>query len=279
LDWRLRLKLLISIATAREIGPALGGGAQILDVKNPALGSLGAADPAVVRASRLAAPPEVPVSAALGDRILDGGAGAGLPVQFAGRAGPDHLADLGLVLASSGAAILKVGLAGLKAEGAVQALTGLRERLDLRFARPLREPSRPPPVRALLVAVAFADLADEDGILPGELPEIALQAGADGAMLDTLHKGPSLLEILGEPALVRWVEAVRDRGLLCGLAGSLAIEDVHRAAALGADVVGLRGAVCAGGRGGRVVAARVRRARAALEKVARPLAEVGSACR
>lgn len=282
------VRLLISIAAISEVEAALTGGAQILDVKNPARGSLGPADPRVVRAARGIAPLNVPVSAALGDRLPDS------------PSCPHRLADLAFRLQSSGAAILKVGLAGIRMGHAVAALAELRERLDARREghRPL---SRTAPVRhegpgvqlvapavrhegpgvrlvapgvrlvapaVRLVAVAFADVAGENGVRPDQVVEVAVRAGVAGAMLDTLRKGRSIFQVLGESTLGRWVEEVRAGELLCGLAGSLTVEDAVRASSLGADVVGLRGAVCAGGRSGRVVAERVRGVRDALESVA-----------
>jgi hypothetical protein len=229
--------LLVSVARADEVADALAGGAEILDVKEPARGSLGRAEPSVLRAARSAAPPAIPVTAALGDTLP--GPGRGL----------DALAARAAELARCGAGALKVGLAGTRdTTRARRALEELRARLAETDA---------PPVR--LVAVVFAD---EPGrpIRPHDLPGVAAEAGLDGAMLDTLVKGRSILELLGERDLSAWIDDVRARGLFAGLAGSLRLSDLARAAALAPDLVGLRGAVCAGGRGGRVVAARVRRA-------------------
>jgi uncharacterized protein (UPF0264 family) len=248
--------LLISIARPEEIEPALAGGAQILDVKDPTRGSLGEARAHVVRAaSRSRSRGRVPVSAALGDRLAP-------PAEFS------RTISTAFQLAGSGAEILKIGLAGVEARTAVAGLIRLREALagaENGLARDVR-----------VVAVAFVGpRTGEDGealegrappgVHPDELPDIAAIAGVAGAMLDTLRKGRSILELLGQVRLRAWVQAVRDRGLLCGIAGSLALEDVPRAAALGVDVVGLRSAVCTGGRQGTVLHERVARARALLD--------------
>ena len=236
------MALLVSVASIPEIEDAVRGGAQILDAKDPDRGSLGLADPGVVSACRRRAPPELPVSAALGDRI------AAVP------GGPAGLAALAVRLARRGASVLKVGLAGVAPRRAVRELIELRGRLDAAGV---------PGVR--LVAVAFADAAAPEGVLARELPSVARRAGADAAMLDTLRKPRSLLALLPEPELAAWIDDVHAHGLLCGVAGSLAIEDAGRARAMGADVVGLRGAVCVGGRSGRVAAARVAAARTVLD--------------
>jgi hypothetical protein len=54
-----------------------------------------------------------------------------------------------------------------------------------------------------------------------------------------------------------WIAAAHAAGLSAGLAGSLRGADFSVARALGADLVGVRGAACIGGRSGRVSAVRV----------------------
>jgi uncharacterized protein (UPF0264 family) len=55
------------------------------------------------------------------------------------------------------------------------------------------------------------------------------------------------------------VDRARQAGLFVALAGKLDAADLPAMAALGADLAGVRGAACAGGRTGRVTAERVRR--------------------
>jgi uncharacterized protein (UPF0264 family) len=245
------VRLLVSIAAAAEAAPAVEGGAEILDVKDPARGSLGRASVEVVRAARAVAPAAMPVSAALGDRL---------------PSAPHAIEDLAALagrLADAGASVLKVGLSGLDAARAARGLAHLVARVREADADGIA-----------MVAVAFADEPTPGGVHPEHVPGIACAAGAAGAMLDTLRKGTSLLDLLGRPAVERWVQSVREHGLLSGIAGSLTIEDAAVAAALGADVVGLRSAVCAGGRRGAVEVERVRLARAAVES-ARACGSVG----
>ncbi|MBA2564365.1 MAG: hypothetical protein H0V09_02930 [Gemmatimonadetes bacterium] len=260
-DRTARPRLLVSVRTPTEVFAALEGGAEILDVKEPALGSLGRARASVVRAARAAAPQAVAVSAALGDSAGPGHLGgqtwrleaAALP-QRAARETP--VAAL-LRLVAAGAGLLKVGTARMDTGSVDKTLRQLVEACS-EVAEEGRE------VR--LVAVAFAD--DREGAVgPAELADVAARAGCSGAMLDTLSKGHSILALLGDPFLRRWVAGVRDRGLLCGLAGSLSLGDVPSAAALAPDVIGLRGAVCRGGRTGHLSGELVRAARRALEGV------------
>ena len=184
-----------------------------------------------------AAPPGVAVSAALGDRLPGS------------RREADAVGVLGVALATAGASFLKIGLAGAAGfPWTRRALVELRRRIAEAGGD------------AALVAVAFADDEAPAAIRPPDLPWVAAEAGLEGAMLDTLGKGPSIVDLMGEPALRAWVQAVQGAGLLCGLAGSLTLDHLARAAALRPDVVGVRGAVSEGGRTGRLSEELVRRA-------------------
>jgi uncharacterized protein (UPF0264 family) len=67
-------------------------------------------------------------------------------------------------------------------------------------------------------------------------------------MIDTAVKdGKNLFSELTLTQLSHFTEMSHDFGLTVALAGSLRKEDLPRAHALGADVVGLRGAACTDG--------------------------------
>jgi (5-formylfuran-3-yl)methyl phosphate synthase len=94
---------------------------------------------------------------------------------------------------------------------------------------------------------------------------MAAEVGARGVLLDTWSKeGRDLFTWIAIHEVERWLEQSRRRGLLTALAGSLTVDGVRRAAGLPADVIGVRGAACAGGRSGRVDEGRVRALAAAL---------------
>ena len=61
------MRLLVSVTDADEARLAADAGVDIVDVKNPAEGSLGAPAPGVIERVREVVPPEHPVSAAIGD--------------------------------------------------------------------------------------------------------------------------------------------------------------------------------------------------------------------
>ena len=61
------MKLLVSVVDAAEARLAVAGGVDIVDVKNPAEGSLGAPVPGVIAQVRDVLAAELPLSAAIGD--------------------------------------------------------------------------------------------------------------------------------------------------------------------------------------------------------------------
>jgi uncharacterized protein (UPF0264 family) len=112
-----------------------------------------------------------------------------------------------------------------------------------------------------MVLAAYADAPDWRDVI-----EVARRCGAEGVLLDTRDKnGRGLFRLLDDEAIAQWVEAAHAAGLTAALAGRLTADDLPRAAALGADIAGVRGAACEGGRSGRVSVERVR----ALANVAR----------
>ncbi len=108
-----------------------------------------------------------------------------------------------------------------------------------------------------VVAVVYAD-THPDGLSPFELPGLASAAGAHAVMLDTAWKnGTSLLGHLQEPELLAFARSARRLGLRVAVAGGLGPREISRLSRAAPDVVGVRGAACAGGRDGRVDRARV----------------------
>jgi (5-formylfuran-3-yl)methyl phosphate synthase len=215
------VKLLVSVVDPAEALLAVAGGVDVVDVKNPAEGSLGAPAPAVLAAVRAAVPRERPLSAALGD----------LPA----RPGTAALAAVGA--ARCGAAYVKLGLVGLTSAGdAVAVLRAVREAVD---------------GAAAVVAVAYADAvrAPSRPLAPGELVAAAHAAGVHGCLVDTAVKdGRGLLSWMAPDALAALVADAHAAGLEIALAGELRAEELPVVRAAGADIAGVRSAACAGGR-------------------------------
>jgi uncharacterized protein (UPF0264 family) len=232
------MKLLVSVVDAAEARAAAAAGAHIVDVKNPAEGSLGAPPPAVIASVRAAVRAELPVSAAIGDM-------PNLP-------GTAALAGLGA--ARSGATFVKVGLWGVSTEpDAVDLLRAVRDGVP----------------DAVVVAAAYADAprVAHAPLPPALLPRVALAAGVGACLLDTAVKdGRGLLEWLSPDALASLVAEAHAAGLQMALAGALRAEELAAVRDTGADIAGVRSAACRDGRrSGRLDEARVRALVAACE--------------
>jgi uncharacterized protein (UPF0264 family) len=118
-----------------------------------------------------------------------------------------------------------------------------------------------------VIATAYADAYRVNSLDPRAIVDAAAEAGATGVLLDTADKqGPGLPGLMSVATLSSWVRAARDAGLLVALAGKLSVADFRYANETDADIVGVRGAACEGGRTGRIVVARVRALRSAVPR-------------
>jgi (5-formylfuran-3-yl)methyl phosphate synthase len=238
------MRLLVSVVDAGEAREAATAGADIVDVKNPDEGSLGAPSPAVIAGVRAAVDAAVPVSAAIGDM-------PNLP-------GTAALAALGA--ASSGAVFVKVGLWGASTEA--EAVDLLRAVAGAAGAVP----------GTVVVAAAYADArrVAHRPLAPERLARVARAAGVGICLFDTAVKdGRGLLDWLSPDALASLVAEAHDSGLQMALAGALRAEDLPVVQATGADIAGVRSAACEDGRRtGRLDPARVRALRALTDRVA-----------
>jgi len=91
-----------------------------------------------------------------------------------------------------------------------------------------------------LIAVLFADTQPDFAII-----ETLADAGFYGVTLDTMDKRHgSLRHWLNHEELQDFVEKTDECGLLSGLAGSLAADDIAALLPLQADYLGFRGALC-----------------------------------
>ena len=215
------MKLLVSVVDDTEARLAVAGGVDVVDVKNPAEGLLGAPAPAMIERVRRMLPSELPLSVALGDL-------PSLP-------GTAALAAVGA--ARSGAGYVKLGLWGSSTtEEAVAVLRAARDAVD---------------GDAVVVAVTYADAArvPSHPLPPRLLVDAAHRAGVAGCLIDTSVKdGSGLLSWLAADELAEIVAEGHAAGLEMALAGELRAEDLAVIRASGADIAGVRSAACRDGR-------------------------------
>ncbi len=213
----LVMKLLVSPASIEEARSAVEGGAGIIDVKNPKEGSLGANFPWTVEGIKDILPHGIELSATIGD--LDY------------KPGTASLAAYGL--SKLGVDYVKAGFFGLKNK---------EEALDM--AMNLKKATE----GTKLVLAGYADYEEVASISPLMLPEIASKTGAFGVMIDTAKKnGNTLFSHMNEEELKTFIDDAHSHGLIAALAGSLSFDDVLKLKGMGADIAGVRGAVCTDG--------------------------------
>jgi uncharacterized protein (UPF0264 family) len=211
------MRLLVSVVSAGEARLALAGGADIIDVKDPGEGALGAPAPDVLTEVVRVVGSAAPVSVALGDM-------PDLPHTAA-------LAARGAEL--SGADYVKVGLRGVsELDRAVALMSAVAGAVGPQTA---------------VIAAAYADAAalDPPALAPAWLPELVARTGIAGALVDTCVKdGRGLYGWLSESELVDLIARTHRAGASFAVAGQLTRDQLCR---VGADIVGVRSAVCRDG--------------------------------
>ena len=237
------MQLLVSVRSADEVEPALAGGADIIDAKEPANGPLGPVSSATLAQIVSRVPSDTQFSLALGDvtsaeQVIGAIARLELPARRQ-------------------MSFLKLGLAGVPTAEQVQEILAAAVRSST---------LKPGP--SSIIAVAYAD-AERAGALPAELIlRLASAAGVAGVLVDTYHKdGPGLMDLWSPASLARWTALAKRSGLLVGVAGRLGSRDVAAVARSGADAIGFRAAACDAGRSGVVSMGRVRLLRRCLDAV------------
>jgi dihydroneopterin aldolase len=202
---------LASVRNEAEAEIALLTRADIVDLKEPTQGALGALDRDTTSSIVSLVAGRVPVSATIGD----------LPMQ------PETIRNAVLERAACRVDYVKFGL------------------FPNGDAQRCLDTLRPVARRVRLIVVLFADrLPDFDAVAA------AAVMGAAGIMLDTADKSSgSLLTHLDGREVARFVTHAKAEGLSVGLAGSLTAADVPELLALEPDLLGFRGALCHGSRG------------------------------
>ena len=198
--------MLASVTNVDEALMALGAGVEMIDLKNPAAGALGALDHVLVKNIVQAIDHQGVVSATIGD----------LPMQS------KLIVDATQAMLRAGVDIVKIGFFGQSFhEQCLEALHDLA-------------------AKNKLIAVMFADESPNLKLLH----EIA-KAGFFGVMLDTAHKnGKHLLNHMSIDQLSLFVKDAKVQGLEVGLAGSIQAIHVKELINIHPSYLGFRGALC-----------------------------------
>ena len=203
--------LLASVTDLQEARMAFKGGANIIDLKDPARGALGAVCNDIQQSVTRFIGRRRPVSATVGD----------LPMSA------QIIADAILTTSANGVDFVKVGLFGPCTHTDILNTLATASQTGIR-----------------VIAVLFVDQYP-----PLPLLDPLRAAGCSGVMLDTADKtGGGLFQHLDRETLAAFVSQGRKLGLLTGLAGSLQITDIPLLSALAPDYLGFRTALCHGGR-------------------------------
>jgi (5-formylfuran-3-yl)methyl phosphate synthase len=201
-----KTRLLVSVNCLQEAQLAYRSGADIIDMKQPSRGALGALDYNEVEAIVKALPENAVTSATIGD----------LPMT------PAAILPAVQAMSATGVDFVKIGF--------------FPEFDPMQTLAELRPISR----NSALIAVLFADSEIDNALLP----QLA-QHGFRGVMLDTQIKtSGSLRHILSPATLERFTLQAKQLHMLCGLAGSLRISDIEALLPLQADYLGFRGGLC-----------------------------------
>jgi uncharacterized protein (UPF0264 family) len=211
--------LLVSVRSEAEAEAALAGGAALIDVKEPARGSLGQAPEQTIAAVLRCTAGRRPVSAALG--------------ELAANPQASVLSSL------SGLTYAKWGLAGCRDR--TRAWQDELTRAAAVLARCL------PGCR--FVAVAYADWERAKAPPPTEVAGFAQRQNAGALLLDTWGKdGTTLLDWLALGEVDKLCQCCREAGVPVALAGSLGVPQIRRLLPLRPGWFAVRGAVCEGDR-------------------------------
>jgi (5-formylfuran-3-yl)methyl phosphate synthase len=242
-------RLLVSVRNAAECRAALAGGCDILDVKEPARGSLGMADRAVIADVLAAARDCVTGLSELGDGPVPVSAALGETVEWIAS---DETPAL-----PPGLAWVKLGPAGLGSDrGWSRVWRQVRARIEEASSCSFR-----------WIAVAYADWRDADAPEPAAVVDAAAESGCAGVLFDTCVKnGRTLPDLISTADLTVLGTRVRDAGLLLALAGGLSAKSLPALAGVRPDVIAIRTAACRNGnRAAEVAADAVREFRSAIE--------------
>ncbi len=222
----LGIKTLVSAQHLQEVELILQEAPDILDLKNPLEGSLGAPLVTTIRdvgtildSFKKENYNEIEFSVAIGD--------------FPNLPGTASMAAFGV--AQLHVDYVKIGLYGPKSKDE-----------GIKLTRAVVDAVHMVNQETKVVVAGYADFRNfTDMINPLEIPEITSVGGADVAMLDTkIKNGVSLFSNLSLNVLEEFIELCKEKDLIIALAGSLQLSDLEKIKLLKPDIIGVRSMVC-----------------------------------
>jgi uncharacterized protein (UPF0264 family) len=223
--------LLVSVRSVEEAQIALRAGAGLIDIKEPALGSLGRAHDDILCSIARSVGDRRPISAALGE-LLDH---LYLPPdEFLGQA-----------------RFVKFGLSGC-ATATRQSWTEVLYRIQGELIGQGHD--------CRVAAAAYADWQRANAPSPDQVCACACERKLGALLIDTWRKdGSGLLDWISVQELWSMRRRCREAGVPMALAGSIGAVEIRELLALSPDWFAVRGAACQrGDRSGRVDSRRVR---------------------
>jgi (5-formylfuran-3-yl)methyl phosphate synthase len=234
--------LLVSVRNSAEALAALSGGADIIDVKEPNRGPLGAADSETISAVVRAVNGRATVTAALGELN-----------DFIAEQTPARARPL-----PAGVSLFKIGLARC---AAIPDWKAHWQQLIDSLDTVSDEPARP-------VAVVYADWRAAESPPPESVLRAGIEFRCPALLIDTWKKSNGMLfDHWPAAALNDFLDEARSHNLIVVLAGSLTDHCFATALSLTPDLIAVRGAACDAGRMGTVTADRVRDLKLAIRRI------------
>jgi hypothetical protein len=212
------MRLLVSIRDIDEAHLVLKAKCDIIDIKNPEEGSLGASHPNLVREIVEIIDGRREISGTIGDLPY-------LP-------GTAALAALGM--ATTKVNYIKAGLYGVRT---------INEAVNI--MKWIVEAVKNESNDVKVIACAYADYQQINSISPFTLPMIGYKSGCEGVLIDIKNKsGSSVFDFIEAKELRRIVKECHNYNLTIALAGGLGINDVETLIQLDVDIMGVRRSVC-----------------------------------
>jgi uncharacterized protein (UPF0264 family) len=209
------LNILISIKNADEAKEVRGiKGISIIDIKNPAEGTLGANHPWVIEEIKEILNGEMEIAASIGD------------LDF--KPGSASLAAFGA--ASLGLDYITASMYKIKSKEDVKTMTS-------KLKKTLEESG------SKLIVAGYADFERSGSANPFEF--LSYAEGADLIMLDTwLKDGKNILDFISSEGLMDFKERSHDLGMDLIIAGSLRFPQLELIKEIEPDFLGFRGIIC-----------------------------------